>query len=84
MLADAMRNVLQVDAVVGAVALLVGAKDEEAKRFYLKYGFLDLPDAVVVEHQHSDHRHCRKRFRPAAGRQAGVWLAITGNREPET
>lgn len=44
MLVDAMRNVVQVDAVVGAVAMLVDAKDEEAKRFYLKYRFLELSD----------------------------------------
>lgn len=44
MLVDAMRNVVQVDAVVGAVALLVDAKDEKAKRFYLKYRFLELSD----------------------------------------
>ena len=43
MLFDAMRNVGQVDAIVGAVALLVDAKDEKAKRFYLEYGFLELP-----------------------------------------
>lgn len=44
MLIDAMRNVVQVDAVVGAAALLVDAKNEEAKRFYLKYRFLELSD----------------------------------------
>jgi ribosomal protein S18 acetylase RimI-like enzyme len=44
MLFDAMRNVGQVDAVVGAVALVVDAKDEAAKRFYVKYGFLELPE----------------------------------------
>jgi len=44
MLFHAMWNVGQVDAIIGAVALLVDAKDEEARRFYLKYGFLGLPD----------------------------------------
>jgi ribosomal protein S18 acetylase RimI-like enzyme len=44
MLFHAMWNVGQVDAIIGAVALLVDAKDEEAKRFYVKYGFLELPD----------------------------------------
>ena len=43
MLIDAMRNVGQVDAIVGTVALLVDAKDENARRFYLEYGFLELP-----------------------------------------
>ena len=44
MLFHAMWNVGQVDAVIGAVAFLVDAKDEEAKRFYIKYGFIELPD----------------------------------------
>ena len=44
MLFHAMWNVGQVDAIIGAVALLVDAKDEEAKRFYIKYGFIELPD----------------------------------------
>lgn len=44
MLFHAMWNVCQVDAIIGAVALLVDAKDEEARRFYVKYGFLELPD----------------------------------------
>ena len=48
MLFDAMRNVGQVDAIVGAVALLVDAKDEAARRFYLKYGFLALPDRPLT------------------------------------
>ena len=44
MLFHAMWNVGQVDAIIGAAALLVDAKDEQAKRFYLRYGFLELPD----------------------------------------
>lgn len=44
LLFHAMWNVGQVDAIIGAVALLVDAKDEAAKRFYLKYGFIELPD----------------------------------------
>ena len=44
MLFHAMWNVGQVDAIIGAVALLVDAKDEEARRFYIKYGFIELPD----------------------------------------
>jgi GNAT superfamily N-acetyltransferase len=44
LLFHAMWNVGQVDAIVGAVALLVDAKDERAQRFYSKYGFLELPD----------------------------------------
>jgi len=44
MLFHAMWNVGQVDAIIGAVALLVDAKDEVARRFYTRYGFLALPD----------------------------------------
>ena len=44
MLFHAMWNVGQVDALIGAAALLVDAKEEEAKRFYIRYGFLALPD----------------------------------------
>lgn len=44
LLFHSMWNVGQVDAIVGAVALLVDAKDEAARRFYLKYGFLEFPD----------------------------------------
>jgi GNAT superfamily N-acetyltransferase len=48
MLFHAMWNVVQVDAIIGAVLLLVDAKDEEARRFYLKYGFLPLPDRPLT------------------------------------
>ena len=48
MLLHAMWNVVQVDAIIGAVLLLVDAKDEEARRFYLKYGFLALPDRPLT------------------------------------
>jgi ribosomal protein S18 acetylase RimI-like enzyme len=44
MLFHAMWNVGQVDRIIGAVALFVDAKDEEARRFYLQYGFLQLPE----------------------------------------
>lgn len=44
LLFHAMWNVGQVDAIIGAAALLVDAKDEAAKRFYVKYGFLEFPD----------------------------------------
>ena len=48
MLFHAMWNVGQVDGIIGAVALLVDGKDEEAKRFYLKYEFLELPDRPLT------------------------------------
>lgn len=44
LLFHSMWNVGRVDAIVGAVALLVDAKDEAARQFYLKYGFLEFPD----------------------------------------
>lgn len=44
MLIDAMRNVVHVDAVIGAVALLVDAKNDEAKRFYLEYRFIEMSE----------------------------------------
>ena len=44
MLFHAMWNVRQVDAIIGAVALLDDAKDDDAKRFYVKHGFIELPD----------------------------------------
>jgi len=44
LLFHAMWNVGQVDAIIGAAALLVDAKDETAKSFYVKYGFLEFPD----------------------------------------
>ena len=39
-----MWNIGQVDAIIGAAALLVDARDEADKRFYLKYGFIELSD----------------------------------------
>ena len=48
MLFHAMWNVSKVDAIIGAAALLVDAKDEEAKRFYVRYGFLELPDRPLT------------------------------------
>ena len=63
MLFDAMRNVGQVDAVVGAAALVVDAKDEAAKRFYVKYGFLELSGQAL------------KLFLPIASVKAGAAMA---------
>lgn len=63
MLFDAMRNVGQVDAVVGAAALVVDAKDEAAKRFYIKYGFLELSEQPL------------KLFLPIAGVKACAAIA---------
>jgi len=44
MLFHAMWNVGQVDAIIGAVALLVDAKDEAASRYYRRFGFIPLRD----------------------------------------
>ncbi|MSP98546.1 MAG: GNAT family N-acetyltransferase [Betaproteobacteria bacterium] len=48
MLFHAMWNVAQVDGIIGAAALLVDAKDPVSKRFYVKYGFLELPDRTLT------------------------------------
>lgn len=44
LLKDAIEKTLQIGDAIGAYALLVNAKDDEAKSFYEYYGFLSLPD----------------------------------------
>lgn len=44
LLIDAMMRVKALSNEVGGFALFVDAKDEEAAGFYLKYGFIPLPD----------------------------------------
>ena len=43
LLKDAIKRVLSVSQIAGVRCILVHAKDEEAKRFYLKYGFQESP-----------------------------------------
>jgi len=44
LLLDAVRRALKASAEVASLAVVVDAKDEEARRFYAKYGFLSFPD----------------------------------------
>jgi ribosomal protein S18 acetylase RimI-like enzyme len=44
LLMDALKRAFENVEVVGALAVVVDAKDEEAGRFYAKYGFLSFPD----------------------------------------
>lgn len=43
LLKDALGRVIQVSSIVGVLALLVHAKDEEAMGFYTHYGFAEFP-----------------------------------------
>jgi ribosomal protein S18 acetylase RimI-like enzyme len=44
LLVDAMKRVQNAAASIGVYALLVDAKDDTAKAFYKKYGFVELVD----------------------------------------
>ncbi|MCB0408094.1 MAG: GNAT family N-acetyltransferase [Bdellovibrionales bacterium] len=48
LLVDAMMKVLSASGSVGVYALLVDAKDETAKNFYQKYGFLAFKDEPMT------------------------------------
>lgn len=43
LLLDALKRVLASTSEVASAVVVVDAKDEEARRFYLRYGFLPLP-----------------------------------------
>jgi len=43
LLLDAMKRVLEASRTLGTLVLVVDAKDEEAGRFYAKYGFVPFP-----------------------------------------
>jgi ribosomal protein S18 acetylase RimI-like enzyme len=47
LLVDAMKRIQAVAISVGVYALVVDAKDESAKSFYLKYGFISLIDCPM-------------------------------------
>ena len=47
-LVDAMKRVQTASASVGVYALLVDAKDDQAKTFYKKYGFIELVDEPMT------------------------------------
>lgn len=44
LLADALTRIVRTAEQVGIAAILVDAKDEDAVRFYERFGFLPLPD----------------------------------------
>ncbi len=48
LLVDAMKKVQGAASAVGVFALLVEAKDDKAKRFYIKYGFIELVDQPMT------------------------------------
>ena len=48
LLVDAMKRVQSASGAIGVYALLVDAKDEAAKAFYLKYGFIPLSDQSMT------------------------------------
>jgi predicted GNAT family N-acyltransferase len=44
MLIDALKRALEASQEIGSAAVIVDAKNQKAKTFYLKYGFIELPD----------------------------------------
>ena len=45
LLIDALKRSFEASKTVGSVAIIVDPLDEEAELFYLKYGFIKLPDS---------------------------------------
>ncbi|MGK5087515.1 GNAT family N-acetyltransferase [Bdellovibrionota bacterium FG-2] len=48
LLADALRRSLDASEKIGIYGVIVDAKDEAAKSFYKKYGFIELKDKPMV------------------------------------
>lgn len=48
LMVDAMKRVQTASELIGVYALLVDAKDDSAKNFYLKYGFIPLIDEPMT------------------------------------
>lgn len=48
LMVDAMKRVQTASELIGVFALLVDAKDDSAKTFYLKYGFISLIDEPMT------------------------------------
>ncbi len=44
MMIDAMKRVITVSEQLGITGFFVDAKDSDAKTYYLRYGFIELPD----------------------------------------
>lgn len=45
LLIDAMKRSFDTSSIIGSMAVVVDPIDQEAKNFYLKYGFILLPDS---------------------------------------
>jgi len=45
LLIDALKRSCETSKTIGSMAVIVNPLDEEAERFYLKYGFIKLPDS---------------------------------------
>lgn len=45
LLVDALRRCVEASESIGAFALVVDPLDEQAKSFYARYGFIELPDS---------------------------------------
>lgn len=45
LLVDALKRSYETSNTIGSVAVIVDPLDEEAEKFYLKYGFIKLPDS---------------------------------------
>jgi len=45
LLLDALKRCYDTAATIGSMAVVVDPIDEESKKFYLKYGFILLPDS---------------------------------------
>ena len=45
LLLDALKRSYDTSKTIGSMAVIVDPIDEEAKNFYLKYGFIELPDS---------------------------------------
>ncbi len=45
LLIDALKKSYELSKMIGSFAVIVDPLDEEAKSFYLKYGFIKLPDS---------------------------------------
>lgn len=48
LLVDALRRILMVSAEVGVHAILVDAKNDKAREFYRRYGFIELRDEPMT------------------------------------
>ena len=48
LLLDAIKRCLDASSTIGSLAVVVDPIDENAKKFYLKYGFIYLPDTAKM------------------------------------